>query len=78
MNLLVPQFTPSYPAAHAHEYELIPSAQVPPFIHGLGEQSSVSTTTVNNALNQLLPHVFDLINTEAFGDIPTRLIQHAK
>lgn len=42
------QLVPWYPAAHAHIYSLIPSEQVPPFLHGSGSHSSISRMVVNN------------------------------
>ena len=41
-SLLVWQLVPVKPATHAHVYLLSPSVHVPPFRHGLGEQSSIS------------------------------------
>ena len=44
MNIIlpVPQVTPSYPAAQAQVKLSTPSVHVPPLLHGLGVQSSVS------------------------------------
>ena len=46
MYLLVSQMGPVYPAAQVHEYWLMPSTQVPPFIHGPLRHSSMSVIAI--------------------------------